>query len=273
VIDLHTHTTASDGHLTPSELVQQARHAGLSVFSITDHDTVAGYAAAKDAAVAAGIELVTGIEISAVSDGRDVHILGYFVDAGSTTLRTFLAGQREERLRRVREMGHRLNDLGCPIDIDPILDAARNGRSVGRPQVAAALMSRGYVTTRDEAFARFLEFGAPAFVPRCGASPEQVVEVIHAAGGLASMAHPGLTRRDEIIPALAAAGLDALEVRHSDHDAATEAKYRALARELDLLVTAGSDFHGDSTGHRRACLGGVSLDEGDFAALKDAAGR
>jgi predicted metal-dependent phosphoesterase TrpH len=271
VIDLHTHSTASDGLLAPSELVQQARAAGLSVFSITDHDTVAGCAAAADAAAAAGIELVPGIEISAVSDARDVHILGYFVDVESPTLRTFIAGQREERLRRVREMGRRLGDLGCPIDIDPILDAARGGRSVGRPQVAAALMSRGYVATRDEAFARFLEFGAPAFVPRCGASPEQVVGVIHAAGGVASMAHPGLTRRDEIIAALAAAGLDALEVRHSDHDAATEAKYRAMARDLGLLVTAGSDFHGDTTGRRRARLGGVSLDEDDFAALKRAA--
>lgn len=269
MIDLHTHTTASDGLFAPSELVHQARAAGLSVFSITDHDTVAGCAAAQEAT--AGLELVPGIEISAVSDGRDVHILGYFIDVDSPTLATFIAGQREERLRRVHEMGHRLGDLGCPIDIDPILDAARSGRSVGRPQVAAALMSRGYVATRDEAFARFLEFGAPAFVPRRGASPEQVVGVIHAAGGVASMAHPGLTRRDEIIPALAAAGLDALEVRHSDHDAATEAKYRAMARDLGLLVTAGSDFHGDMTGRRQARLGGVSLDEDDFAALKDAA--
>jgi predicted metal-dependent phosphoesterase TrpH len=252
-------------------LVHQARAGGISVYSITEQYTVAGCAPAAAAAAAAGIELVPGIEISAVSDARDVHILGYFVDVESPTLRTFIAGQREERLRRVREMGRRLGDLGCPIDIDPILDAARGGRSVGRPQVAAALMSRGYVATRDEAFARFLEFGAPAFVPRCGASPEQVVGVIHAAGGVASMAHPGLTRRDEIIAALAAAGLDALEVRHSDHDAATEAKYRAMARDLGLLVTAGSDFHGDTTGRRRARLGGVSLDEDDFAALKRAA--
>ena len=273
MIDLHTHTTASDGLLAPSELVHQARAAGLSIFSITDHDTVAGCAAARDAAEAVGLELIPGIEITAVSDGRDVHILGYFFDLESPTLRTFLGGQREERLRRVREMGRRLGDLGCPIDIDPILDAARSGRSVGRPQVAAALMSRGYVATRDEAFARFLEFGAPAFVPRCGASPEQVVGVIHAAGGIASMAHPGLTRRDEIIPALAAAGLDALEVRHTDHDEVAEAKYRDMARNLGLLMTAGSDFHGDTTGIRRARLGAVSLDEGDFAALKDAAAR
>lgn len=273
MIDLHTHTTASDGLLAPSELVQQARVAGLSIFSITDHDTVAGSAAARKAAEAAGLELVSGIEISAVSDGRDVHILGYFIDLESPTLQVFLAGQREERLRRLREMGRRLGDLGCPIDIDPILDAARGGRSVGRPQVAAALMSRGYVATRDEAFARFLEFGAPAFVPRCGASPEQVVGVIHAAGGIASMAHPGLTRRDDIVPALVAAGLDALEVRHTDHDAPTEAKYRDMANRLGLLVTAGSDFHGDTTGSRRARLGGVSLDERDFAALKSAAAR
>jgi len=273
LIDLHTHSTASDGLLAPSELVLQARAAGLSAFSITDHDTTAGFAAAREAAADVGLELVPGIEISAVSEGHDVHILGYFVDVESATLRTFIGGQREERLRRVHEMGHRLRDLGCPIDVDPILDAARGGRSVGRPQIATALMSRGYVATRDEAFARFLEFGAPAFVPRCGASPEQVVGVIHAAGGLASMAHPGLTRRDDIIPSLAAAGLDALEVGHSDHDAGTEARYRAMARDLGLLVTAGSDFHGDTGGRRQARLGAVSLDEGDFAALKHAAAR
>ena len=272
MIDLHLHTTASDGALSPSELVLEARAAGLSIISITDHDTTAGYDAARAVAPGAGVELVPGIEISAVADGRDVHVLGYFIDPQSAVLRGFLERQREDRLRRVREMGARLAALGAPIDVEPILAEALRGRSVGRPQIASALLARGHVATRDEAFDRFLEYGGPAYVARCGASASDVISIIHAAGGLASLAHPGLLRRDHLIAPLAAAGLDALEVRHSDHDAATEAKYRALAQSLGLLVTGGSDFHGDN-GHRICRLGSLTLTEEEFAALKTRAGR
>ena len=273
MIDLHLHTTASDGALSPSALALQARAAGLSVFSVTDHDTVAGLAEAQRSAVDAGIECIAGIEISAVSDGRDVHMLGYFIDAASGSLQRFLERQREDRLRRVREMGGRLAALGAPIDVTPILADASRGRSVGRPQIAEALLAAGHIATRDEAFSRFLEFGGPAFVPRCGTSPAEVVALIHDAGGLASMAHPGLTRLDHLIPQLAGAGLDALEARHSDHDRETEARYRAMARELGLLITGGSDFHGADSGHRVSQLGVVTLPEEDYAALKARAAR
>jgi predicted metal-dependent phosphoesterase TrpH len=273
LIDLHLHTTASDGALSPSALALQARAAGLSVFSVTDHDTVAGLAEAQRSAVDAGIECIAGIEISAVSDGRDVHMLGYFIDAASGSLQRFLERQREDRLRRVREMGGRLAALGAPIDVTPILADASRGRSVGRPQIAEALLAAGHIATRDEAYSRFLEFGGPAFVPRCGTSPAEVVALIHDAGGLASMAHPGLTRLDHLIPQLAGAGLDALEARHSDHDRETEARYRAMARELGLLITGGSDFHGADSGHRVSQLGVVTLPEEDYAALKARAAR
>ena len=218
------------------------------------------------------MRLVPGIEISAVTDGRDLHILGYFIDTASAALRAFLVRQREDRVRRLAEMGRRLSALGCPIDVAPIAAAAARGQSVGRPQVAAALLAAGHVQTRDEAFQRFLEFGGAAFVPRLGASPEEVVDLIHAAGGVASLAHPGITQRDHLIAPLAAAGLDAIEAAHSDHDAATEARYRALAADLGLLVTAGSDFHGAS-GHRASRFGSVSLTAGEFDALSDAADR
>lgn len=272
MIDLHLHTTASDGTLTPSELVLRARAAGLSIFSITDHDTTAGVDAARADAVQAELDLVPGIEISAVCEGRDVHILGYFINTAAAGLRAFLDQQRQERLRRVHEMGERLMALGAPIDLAPILSDAARGRSVGRPQIAAALLARGYVATRDEAFERFLEFGGPAFVPRRGASPEEVVAIIHEAGGLASLAHPGLSRRDHLIPAFAASGLDALEARHADHDSETETRYRALAGELRLLVTGGSDFHGDG-GYRAARLGAVTLPQEDFDALRRASNQ
>ena len=267
MIDLHLHTTASDGTLSPSALVLQARDAGLSVFSVTDHDTTAGLAEARDAAATAGLEFVPGIEITAVADGRDIHVLGYFLDPSSASLTRFLSAQRDDRLRRVREMGGRLAALGAPIDIAPILADAARGRSVGRPQVADALLAAGHVVDRDEAFSRYLEFGGPAFIPRCGAAPADAVAIIHGAGGLASLAHPGLLRRDDLIPVMAAAGLDALEARHSDHDAEMEARYRALARDLGLAVTGGSDFHGGD-GHRVPRLGIVGLPAEDYEALK-----
>ena len=270
MIDLHLHTTASDGLLAPSDLVQKARAAGLLTISITDHDTTAGSDAARDAARDAGIDLVPGIEISAVADGRDVHVLGYFFDTGSATLRAFLDRQRDDRLRRVTEMGDRLAALGCPIDVAPILESAARGRSVGRPQIAEALLAARYVSTRNEAFDRFLEFHGPAYVPRRGASPEEVVGILHDAGGIASLAHPGIAKRDGLIGSLAAAGLDALEVRHSDHDEATEARYRDLARRHGLLVTGGSDFHGDSAS-RVSRFGTLSITPAELDDLRRAA--
>lgn len=267
MIDLHTHTTASDGSLTPEALIDAACAAGLRVLGITDHDTTAGFERVTDAAAGAGMELVPGIEISAVADGRDIHVLGYFIDPSSPLLRAFLERQRQDRLRRVEEMTRRLAALGCPINSDALLSAAAAGRSVGRPQIAAALVAAGYVQTRDQAFERFLEHGGPAYVPRQGATPEDVIGIVHAAGGLASLAHPGVTRRDDRIAALAAAGLDALEARHSDHDAITEQRYRDRAGDLGLLVTGGSDFHGEG-GHRVPCLGLVSMPDEDYHAFR-----
>ena len=266
MIDLHLHTTASDGALSPSELVSRARAAHLSIIAITDHDTTAGTCAAREAALAADLELIPGIEISAVAGGRDIHLLGYFIDPESPALAAFLETQRGERLRRLNAMGDRLAALGCSIDLAPILEIAQRGRSVGRPQVADALVRDGHAGSRDEAFASFLEFGAPAFVPRCGASPEDVIRVVHEAGGVVSMAHPGVTKRDDLIPSMAAAGLDALEVRHSDHAEADETRYRALAAALGLAVTAGSDYHGD-VGRRAAKLGTVVMPSADFEIL------
>jgi predicted metal-dependent phosphoesterase TrpH len=272
MIDLHLHTTASDGTLVPSALVARAAAARLSIIAITDHDTTAGSLAAREAARAAGLELVPGIEISAVADGRDVHMLAYFIDVESSALRDFLAAQRGERTRRIVEMGRRLAELGCAIDLAPILDAGRDGRTVGRPQIADALVRGGFVADREEAFKRYLEFGAPAFVPRRGASPADVIAVVHEAGGVVSMAHPGVTRRDDLVPELARAGLDAIEVRHSDHDEATEARYRAMAAEHGLVPTAGSDYHGE-IGRRAGRLGSVSMPAEDFDALRRAAER
>jgi len=269
VIDLHLHTTASDGTLAPSELVARAASAGLSVISVTDHDTTAGLPEARDAARRLGIRLVDGIEITAIEDGRDVHVLGYFIDPASDRLAGFLRGQRVDRIRRVREMADRLAALGTPIDVEPLLARATTfeGRSVGRPQVADVLFAACHVADRREAFDRLLGFGQPAFVPRCGASVIDVVATIHGAGGIASLAHPGLTAVDEHIPRFAAGGIDALEALHSDHDAAAEQTYRRLAHTLRLAVTGGSDFHGEGSQHAPA-LGLLSLALEDFQELE-----
>lgn len=272
MIDLHLHTTASDGLLSPSTLVERAAAAGITVLSITDHDTLGGFAEASAAARSAGVRLVPGIEISAVEQDRDVHVLGYFIDPDSEPLAGFLRAQRADRVRRVREIGARLREHGCAIDVEPLIArAAAQGKSVGRPAIADALVARGDVRDRDDAFARLLGRGRPAFVPRQGVGGAGVIEVIHAAGGIASLAHPGVLDHDDLIPALAAAGLDALEVWHSDHAPEQAAHYSAMAERIGLARSGGSDYHGDGV-HRACRIGAVALPAAEFARLEARAG-
>jgi predicted metal-dependent phosphoesterase TrpH len=265
VIDLHLHTSASDGLLSPAELVDRVAAAGVSTCSVTDHDTVAGLDAAAAASAARGLRFLPGIEITAVADGRDVHMLGYGFDPASAPLASFLIAQREERRLRVQRLFGRLAALDMPVDEAQVL-AAAHGRVIGRPHVARAMVAAGYVATVTEAFERWLGSGQPAFVPRSGAAPEEVVALVQRAGGLAAMAHPGLTKRDALIPGLVAAGLDAIEVWHSEHDDRETARYRALAAEHGLLMTGGSDFHGDLAD--RVCrLGAIGVPDDAFDAL------
>jgi hypothetical protein len=246
LIDLHLHTTASDGRCTPRELVERAASAGIATMAVTDHDTTAAVEDVRAYAAGRGIQSISGIEITAVQDARDIHMLGYFFDPSHTGLNEFLAEQRTLRVARVEQIGVRLAELGMPVDLDPVLAEAKRhtGRSIGRPKVAQAMIAAGYVADIREAFDRWLARGLPAFVPRVGPSPEDVIRVVHAAGGLVSLAHPGRTTIDPGIPALGDAGLDAIEVYHSDHDMAAVARYRLMAADLGLLATGGSDFHG-----------------------------
>jgi predicted metal-dependent phosphoesterase TrpH len=269
LIDLHLHTTASDGLLAPCALVARAAACGLETISVTDHDTLAGLAEADDAAHRQGLRLVKGAEITAVEDCRDVHMLAYFIDPSSAAFATFLEAQRTDRLRRVREIAVRLEALGYPIEYEPLLAlaAGKPGHSIGRPQIADALIAAGHAVDRDDAFDRFLSEGTPAFVPRSGPPPEAVISAVRQARGIVSLAHPGLTRMDHIIPRLAAAGLASLEARHSDHDPATEERYRQMALKLRLAVSGGSDFHGD-VGRRAGLLGRITMSAGELAALE-----
>jgi predicted metal-dependent phosphoesterase TrpH len=247
VVDLHLHTTASDGRCSPLELVEQAAAAGVTVMAATDHDTIASVDEVRAHAAARGISAIAGIEITAVEDGRDIHTLGYFLDPAETALGAFLAEQRLIRVRRVLDIAARLEELGMPIDLTAALASAghQTGRAIGRPQVARAMIAAGHATTTRDAFEEWLGQDRPAFVPRIGPSPETVIATIQRAGGLASLAHPGRTEIDSRIPALRDAGLDAIEVYHSDHDESTVDRYRRMAEDLGLLMTGGSDYHGD----------------------------
>ena len=269
MIDLHTHTTASDGRLAPADLVARASGAGVTVLSVTDHDTTSAADAAAAACAARGIEFVPGIEITAVVAGADVHVLGYFMDTRSAALVTFLSEQRENRVDRVRQMIARLAANGVALDAEAILapGLADPSMAVGRPWIARALVAAGHVPSMDVAFDRWLQRGRPAFVPRTGATPEQVFSRIHEAGGIASLAHPVHVEHDEWLPGFAEAGLDALEAYHTDHDRAATDRYLALAARLRLSVTGGSDFHGDDS-HGGRGPGSVSLPRDAFEKLK-----
>jgi predicted metal-dependent phosphoesterase TrpH len=273
MIDLHTHTTASDGRCTPEALVQQARRRNVRVLSVTDHDTMAGHAAAARAAADADVTFVPGIEITSVHDGRDVHVLAYLLPATAPGLEEMLSAQRQRRIARGLEIVARLRRLGAPIDAERLLqETVSAGASIARPRIAQALVDAGHAASTTEAFDRYLADDGPAYVPHTGIPPVEVVALIKRGGGLASLAHPGLRRRDEIIPHLVDAGLDALEAFHSSHDDAAVQHYLRLAQAYGLLVTGGSDYHGEGT--RRAEYFGVTqLPLEHYAALVERAGR
>lgn len=268
MIDLHLHTTASDGRLTPAELVARVAAAGLTVIAVTDHDTIG--AVDETTALAAGhaIRVIPGVELTAVDEGRDVHLLAYFVPHHDPGFEAFLTRQRERRVERVQAIGERLARAGVPLDVEALLNEARErpGTSVGRPWIARALVRSGHASSVADAFERLLSTGQPGFVPRQGPSPPEVVARVHALGGIVSFAHPAVTRRDDLIEPLVSEGLDAIEVYHSDHSPDVRARYRALADALGVAVSGGSDFHG--TGETRAVLGRVWLPAADFARLE-----
>lgn len=267
MIDLHMHTTASDGRSGPEALVREAAAAGCGTIAVTDHDTVASVPAVGAAARAAGLGFVPGIEMTAVDRGRDIHILGYFVDTNDTAFDAFLIEQRALRRVRVTAMAERLASIGAPVDLDDVVAAAaQSGRAIGRPAVAAALVAAGHAKDVQDAFDRYLVEGRPGHVPRIGASPVAIVEWIHRVGGFASIAHPGKYGRDDLIQELAEAGMAAIEVFHPDHGDADVSRYRTLANALGLAMTGGSDYHGPGTG-RAAALGRVGLQEDAFHAL------
>jgi hypothetical protein len=266
-VDLHAHTLYSDGLLTPEAVVAHALERSLAALAITDHDSVEAVEPARLAAGSA-LELVPGIEVSSSLDGMDLHILGYYLDPGDAELRGALARFRDERLHRAQSMVERLDALGAPVDFDEVVELAGPG-VVGRPHVAEALLRAGHVETVDEAFRRFLGARGAAFVPRPAFHPERAIALIHAAGGVSVLAHPGSSVSDLVIEQLATAGLRGIEVWHPQHGAAAVRRFHALARRLGLLETGGSDYHGWPRG---AELGELPVPASVLGPLKQAAG-
>ena len=263
--DLHIHTHFSDGTFTPEEVVARARQFGLAAISVTDHDTVEGCAPTIRACAAAGIEFVTGSELTAEMSGHELHLLAYGMDITDPRLLVELAKVQEVRQQRIREMVICLNKLGIPLPVESVF-ALANCRSPGRPHVARALVQAGHCRTLDEAFDRFLKKGKPAWVPKFKMSAAEAVGLIHDTGGLAVMAHPGLNRSDEFIPELVAAGLDGLECIHSKHSTKMAEHYLLIADHYGLLVTGGSDCHGMNKG--KPLIGSIRLPYAHVEQLK-----
>lgn len=260
-IDLHAHSTASDGTDSPAELVRGAAAAGLDVVALTDHDTVGGYAEAI-AAVPAGLTLVTGAELSCRLDGVGLHMLAYLFDPVEPELAAERELVRDDRTPRAQAMVGKLQALGVGITWEQVARIAGDG-SVGRPHIATALVELGVVPTVSDAFTPdWLADGGRAYAQKHELDPFDAIRLVKAAGGVTVFAHPAAVKRGQCVPeaaiaALAAAGLDGIEVDHMDHDAPTRARLRGLAAELGLLTTGSSDYHGS----RKSCrLGEYTTD-------------
>ena len=273
MIDLHTHTNNSDGTDTPHALINKALSEGITVLGITDHDTTSGW---KDAIAArrAHLALVLGAEISCLTeDDVAVHMLGLLFDGENATMQTMLEESRDSRLPRMRRMTELLTADGIEISLEEVFAAMPEGATLGRPHLADALVAKGHIASRDEAFATLLHNGSKYYVTHIAPTPEDAIKVIREAGGVAVIAHPFATRRGQTLsamsfPSLIAAGLNGVEVDHRDHSQEERAQLRGIARDLGLVVTGASDYHG--TGKLNS-IGENQTDPAEWARLESMA--
>lgn len=247
-VDLHSHSTASDGALPPTAVVEAAHAAGLAALALTDHDTVAGVPEARDAGARLGVRVVAGAELSAHLGTEEIHVLALHIDRVDL-IADELARFRDDRVSRAERMVEKLTALGLPVSMDEVLKQAAGG-AVGRPHVARALIAAGVVGDFREAFDRYLGDGKPGYVDKPRLDAVEAIELAHAAGGIAVWAHPGGDGRRDKVERLVAAGLDGLEVRHPSHNADDTARLNALVDFFGLVRSGGSDWHGSTEGWR-----------------------
>ena len=268
MIDLHSHTLHSDGDRSPEHLLAEAAAAGITILSVTDHDTVSGIAECRAAAKRHGVRLVPGIELSCELHGREIHILGHFLDETSPALGRLAAGMMQERRERMERMVSRAQEHGfTAVTLERVV-AASGGENLGRPHLARVLIDCGHASSVKDAFEKFLKTGGPLWVDRRRLSIAEAFEIVHGAGGTASVAHPGANgvSRQEL-RGLAEAGLDAVEAYHPEHPPNQAEAFERWAAELGMLVTAGSDYHGPTVQPGRK-LGDRWLSAEKFAALE-----
>ncbi len=257
IADLHVHTNESDGTWTPKQLVVEAARRSLAAIAITDHDTTAGIEEARRNAPDT-LRIIPGVELScSTPQAAEIHILGLWINEQTPSLQKQLELMRQSRLARMEKILERLHDLGIPMSPGEVTKFADKG-VLSRSHIAAALVARGAVATKKEAFARYLDAGAPAYAPRYKLEPEAAVELITTAGGVPVLAHPGLLEDLIVLPRLVAAGLAGLEVVHPSHDAAQTRFFLGLAHDLELLPCGGSDCHGPG-GKERVFLGEYTI--------------
>jgi 3',5'-nucleoside bisphosphate phosphatase len=247
-VDLHAHSTASDGSATPSELVTSAVRAGLSAVALTDHDTIAGVRSAAAEGERLGVRVIAGVELSAVDATGETHLLGLHL-SDLEALDARLAELRDMRRTRAERIVQRLNTLGVRVTMDDVLAQAAGG-AIGRPHVARALIANGWAGDAREAFDRYLGAGRPGYVPKDRLSLSDAIGMVHRGGGLAVLAHPGASANADRVKALVAIGLDGVEVRHPSHDEAEIGRVLALTERLGLVPSGGSDWHGQAEGPR-----------------------
>ena len=266
-IDLHLHSTCSDGTVEPVTVVKKAHEAGLKAISLTDHDSVDGVEIAITAGESVGLEVISGVELSATLEGMDIHILAYLVDPNHPSLLDYLRIFRDERMNRAERIVKRLNQLGIGLTIHAVKAKAQEG-AVGRPHIADAMVEEGYVFSIPEAFQKYLGYNRPAYERKYVLSPEEAIGLIHDASGLASLAHPGIYKRDDLLSHLVSCGLDGIETIHAKHTPEQIRHFRESAKLHGLLETGGSDCHGG--GRVQPTMGTVEVPYSFLERLKEA---
>lgn len=247
-VDLHLHTNASDGAMSSDELVELAKNLKLSTISVTDHDSIEGIDNAIEAGERCGVEVVPGVEMSSDLEGQDIHILGYFIDHHNPGLTQLLSRLRESRQERALKMVDRLREMGLEIYLKDVTEMAGQG-ALGRAHVAKVLLKKGYIHDIQEAFDRYIGRNSPGYVGKEAYTVTQIIDIIKKVGGVAILAHPGISNVDNEIPQFVKDGLQGLEAYHSEHTPEQTEYYEKMAKELGIIVTGGSDCHGLGSSH------------------------